>query len=272
MKQILPITLKKTLHSFTHACKTHKKLLLLLFVLQVIYIAIISYINVTYHLVIAQEMNAILTPLQTANYDPELIQAGIPFLQDIAQFYEHYQNLLSSLQKLVFYQVLVFLVLGVFMWAVTHLLFVRRTVVGLFQHYVQLLLRAVIFIVPTFFVSGVLLNTTFDQLLLGGESLSLVYAALGVFAVGIYFLLVGLAIENGGIWSSIRAAFVFGIKKAHYLIPTLLAILGAIVGLAYLGYLMVESPLWLLSIVIILFVSVFVLGRVLLVALVREFT
>lgn len=223
-------------------------------------------VNVRYQTALAENIQNIIQPLETANYDENSIKAGMPFLSDVARLAVNYQEMLKNLQKLVFYQLAVFFTLGLLCWLLTHLLFEKKQILKLWP---QLILRATIFIVPTLLLDYLIVNIALRQAAVGGTYSSL-YAAVGVSAVAWYFMLVCLALPLLPFKESIVNAFSVGVKKIHYILGALVITMVVISVLVYLVSLSVNWPFWSMMFIAAALVDAFVVARVFFVAVVRE--
>ena len=258
--------LKEAAREFSKAIHSHQLLLLVLFFIQLAFIILMVLVNVKYQTALAENIQNIIQPLETANYDENSIKAGMPFLSDIARLAVNYQEMLKNLQKLVFYQLAVFFTLGLLCWLLTHLLFGKEQVLKLWP---QLILRVTVFIVPALLLDYLIVHTALQQAAAGGTYTSL-YAAVGVSAATWYFMVVCLALPILPLKESIVKAFSVGVAKIHYTLGALL-INAAVIGvLVYLVSLSVNWPFWSMVLAAAALVAAFVVARVFFVAVVRE--
>jgi hypothetical protein len=249
------------------AIKRHKLLFATLFAIQAIFLIIIGIINVKYQLQIATSLQGLITPLQTANYNPDAIQAGTPFLKDIASFYQHYNSVLGGVQKLIAFQLLAFVAVGSWLWILPHFMFDDA---HLKEWILAILKRTVTFLLVIFSVVYVVLADTLSAVNNGATPhIGSVYGALAAFLVGTYFMIVCLALPARSWWKSITHAFTTGIAKIHYTLGTLLINAAILGGVGYLVVLSVEWPFWLMILIIIVFISAFILTRTFYIAVMR---
>ncbi|MBI4152972.1 hypothetical protein HY497_00480 [Candidatus Woesearchaeota archaeon] len=258
--------LKNILFNFYSVIRKHKLLLLSLFIIQLVFIILMVLVNVKYQTALAANIQNIIQPLETANYDENAIKAGMPFLQDVARLAANYQQMLENLQKLVLFQLLVFFTVGLLSWLLTHLLFGKEPLLKLWP---QLVLRSAVFIVPTLIIDYLIVNIALKQAAAGGTYTSL-YAAVAFTAVAWYFMVVCLALPVLPLKKSIVRAFSIGIKKIHYTLGALLLNVLVIGLLVYLASLSVNWAFWSMVLTAAALVAAFVLARVFFVAVVRE--
>src|SRR3989338_3416946 len=256
----------KTLQSTVGTFKHHKVLLAFLLLLQLLYFIIQAVIIVKYLIIGGEQLQTFFGLLQNANYDAELIKGGMPFLQNVGMFYSKYYALITTVQQLIGYQLLVFALVGVALWTGTKLMFRNASFKEALTLYGQLLVRALLFLIPFFVIISTLLNNSLN---LASEITPAFYVVIAVCVLLFYFMLVNLALD-GSFAEVLKRTFIVGLKKIHYILVTLLVIAAAIGGSAYLVYLTIDMALWILTLCILLFVVVAVLGRILFVGVVRE--
>ena len=257
---------KKILFNFYSVIRKHNLLLLALFFIQLAFIVLMVLVNVKYQTALAENIQNIIQPLETANYDENSIKVGMPFLSDVARLAVNYQEMLKNLQKLVFYQLAVFFTLGLLCWLFTHLMFGKEPVLKLWP---QLILRATVFIVPTLFIDYIIVNKALQQAAAGGTYTSL-YAALAVTGISWYFMVICLALPLLPFKESIVKAFSVGVTKIHYLLGALVINMIVIGVLVYLVSLSITWPFWSMILIAAALVDAFVVARVFFVAVVRE--
>lgn len=263
------IHFKKAWKDTIQAVKTHKLLVIVIFLLQFLFIVSIAYINVTYQSAISRNIQSVVMPLQDANYDENAIRSGIPFLEDAGTIYDNYTRLVANLKKLVVYQILAFLSINLWCWAVTQYLFRKGNVLKL---WVTEVLRAIILTIPLLVIDYALLTVAINQAVADTGSLAMapIYAAATITVIASYFLVVALALPSYPIKETIKRAFIIGTKKIHYLLATLLINAAVVSALGYFGVLSVEWPFWAMAVFVMLFVLGFVCARIFFVAVVRE--
>ena len=251
---------------------TENKLkMMILFVTQLLFFILIAFINVTYQLELAENANALIAPLNTANYNAESIKSGVPFLENIGQIYSTYEHIVASLKKLIGFQLFAFLTIGLLLWTITHSIFETISVLRLLQLYAHLLGRALLFIVPSFALIYILLQTAFETAFIGtDQTIDTVYVALGLFFISMYFMVICLALAQKSMLTNIRTAFVLGVMKAHYLLSCLIGIAALISLLGYTIYWSLDFSLFIVTPAIALFVAAFIFGRILFVATVEK--
>ena len=255
----------KTIQSTIVACKNHKIILSLLFVVQLIYLIIHFAVNVKYSIIIGQQFQDFVGLLQNANYDADLINAGTPFL-NIGLFYSSYYALIASVKRLLAYELLIFLSLGIALWTGTWLLFRTTTIKDSVVLYSQLLLRALLFVVPMYALISVLLD---NSLTLASGAEPWFYVVIVLWLVLFYFMMVSIALD-GSFVQAVKRSFVLGIKKIPIILGTLLVIAAAVSGSGYIIYISLDMPLWILTLPILLLVCVLVIGRIFFMSIVRQ--
>ncbi len=260
----LTTALKQVLSSI----RKRPALLIALFVIQLVFLVAIGFINVRYQLAIAENLQNIVTPLQDANYDEQAITSGLPFLKDAAAIFGNYEQLVANLWKLVAFSLLAFLLINLWGWALTHALFEKPHVPKLM---LALLVRALAFVIPLLMINYAIITLALRRAAADAlPSFGLVYAAGAVTFFGGYFLLVSLALPAAPLGESIKRAFALGFRKAHLILLTLLVNAAMIAAAAYLlSRATAGWPFWVMVLFIILLVKMFVFARVWFVGVVR---
>jgi hypothetical protein len=257
---------KEAVEKILSSVKGHKWLLVALFVIQLMFILIIAFVNVRYQLAITENIQNIVLPLQQADY--EAASSGVPLLENALVLYDNYEQLLSNLWKLVGFSVAAFMLINLWSWVFTHRLFRK---VGILKLYLMLLLRSFVFFVPLGLINYFILKSAVNQATVGGSTaLMTVYSAAGVTAVGFYFLLIALALPSGPFLVQLKKIFIIGLKKVHYIVSALLVSALMVAVSVYLVALSVNWAFGLMVLFIVFFVEVFVFVRVWLVGVVRE--
>ncbi len=296
----------KIWHSFQ--LKPKWWLFLILFVVQFLYIISMSAVSVVYYARIGENMQNIITPLQDANYDEAAIKAGASLVQDPAVIYSSYQDLVHNIRYLVGFQLLIFLVLGTLLWAVTHLFWEKK----FFKVWGELIIRALVFLVPI----GLIVYLLFKNIL--AISFVSVYATLAIVFASLYFMGIALSIPLHSLKNSLTCAFALGSKEIPYalgvlvplgliywillagswsawtmifaitllvlaalgclvffirripIIATVLGGLSALAGMSYIVSLSIEWPVLLMVLLVLVLIGLLTLVRVFFVAIVRE--
>ena len=263
---------KSALKNSLTAIKTHKSLLLTIFLIQIAFLIVISFVNVKYQPAIVQNIQDIIIPLQTANYDDQAIAAGIPFLENVAAIYSSFQQMLENIWKLFLYSLLAFILINGWNWVLTHYMFksqkskISQTKQNILKLFGNIALSALIFIIPAAIIIYQIITSAFtaEQ----SNLMTQIYISFAVAAVAAYFMLISFARADQKI--NLKIVFKLGIKKAPIILLTM-AINIAIVALTI--YLTNKALLWPFSAMVffvLLFIAAIILTRIFFVAVVKE--
>lgn len=99
--------------------KQHQFLFLMLIVIQTIFIVAFAFTFLNFHLKILESAKGIIEPLQNANYDPDSIDAGKPFLDNPLQVYQSYRAMVRNMYQLMGSVLLLTLFFNGLSWAVS---------------------------------------------------------------------------------------------------------------------------------------------------------
>lgn len=256
-------------HIIRHAAKGALLLFILLFIVQLVFFVLIAFVNVKYQLALTQDIRRIIVPLQQANYDENAIKTGVPFVQGAAGLYESYQSALGNITKLVSYQLLAFLFVFLFGFALTHRLFGKKNVAVVWVH---LAARALLFLVPFFFVAYYMINQALSTAAAENTVSAqwLVYSLFGITLLTAYFMLVCLALPVQSLFRALRRCFSLGVFRAHYILPVLFLNSIILFGLGWLLSVAVQNwALWIVALLLVLFIFGFVVARVVFFSAVR---
>ena len=88
--------LKKSLSQTFHGIKKKPGLFLSLAALQLVLIVILATLVLGFQIKILEDVESIMTAVEGANTNPELIDAGQPFLQDTALILQSYKSMIKN--------------------------------------------------------------------------------------------------------------------------------------------------------------------------------
>ena len=107
---------KKTLNEINH----HKVFFIGLVIIQTLFVIAFAFSFLNFHLKILEDARGIIEPLQEANYNPDTIDAGQPFLDDPLAVYQSYQAMVRDVYWLVGWLLLIFIFFGGLLWTGSH--------------------------------------------------------------------------------------------------------------------------------------------------------
>ncbi len=219
------------------AIQQHPGLTILLIVLQVVVLGAIIYSGVTYQLKILSDAQNIIIPLEQANYDPQQVEEGRPFLQDTQKIYQSYRSLLRNLIYAAIIFTLFFLVGNGMLWSLSHRLLGKYSWQHALKQGVKYLLIVLLLYVPIAIASYFYLRSIVVQQLATDNFSAALKIIIYVVLAAYYGVLAAAALlpatwkELPGLWLQV------GIKKMYKTLPVLLINSIILAGLLYLMYL-----------------------------------
>lgn len=241
--------LKEAFKKTLRIIKANKKLFLLLFILQLVFIITFALIQFKYQVALAQNFKDILEPVQNANYNTTLIQMGTPFMQDTSQILTSWSELKSNLFYLITFSFLAFISFNGLIWAFTHYLIKKQNILKTWGKFIAL---ASIFYLPYFLI----LYLIFESPILQINPLLTSQFIVALAFIFIYFAMISFSFASLKFKQIFKKTFwQVGIKKFHKVV-LIYAI--TIIILAFFNYLIFYSvnfwPVYLLAILIILLI------------------
>lgn len=97
--------------------RQHNFFFLILIAIQTIFIVAFAFTFLTFHLKILESARGIIEPLQNANYDPNSIDAGKPFLDNPLSVYQNYQAMVRNIYYLMSLVLILTLFFNGLLWA-----------------------------------------------------------------------------------------------------------------------------------------------------------
>lgn len=198
--------------------KEQKRLVLVLIVVQVFFLALLLYTAITYQVKIFTNVRDIIEPLQNANYDAQSIQQGKPFTTEILGVYKNYRTLITNLIQAVLWIGVLFLILNGGIWILSHYIINKeRSWRNGGKQWLKYAASTIIIYGPGF-IGGYYLLKIIVSTEVAVDSFSfitktIVYVLLGVY----YFLLVAFALLPVPSWKLFfKLFFQCAIKKIHY--------------------------------------------------------
>lgn len=264
------------------AVKKHPLLVMLIFILQVALLITSLYTALTYQVKIIQDAQAVIEPLQKANYDAESIKAGNTFIPNIVAMYEAYQSLIKNILTLAMLLGVLFLILNGIIWLISHKILEtatlswKETIKSFLRGWMRYALTTLVVMGPFFILSYLLLRTMLVQEIGGMASFTTILTALiYLFMVLYYFLLVAFAFLGTTSWKLfLHKIFTASIKRVHL---TLLVVVinGALLFLSLYGvyYFMNNGEVFsFIAMFTLLFMILMVLTRLFWIACLQEIT
>ncbi len=274
---------KEAIKRTFHHIHQHRLLFGLLILIQLAVIVGIFFLAVTYPVKILEDVNGIMQPLQTANYNATNIQEGGMFSTDMLKVYQNYNALIKHVTEVVLWLLGIFVILEGGLWVGTHKLITaekkeRHHLSPLILHLKEagaLWLKYIA--VSLVFIGIPALIGSFSLNLISSEPneemlLSIAKYTLAILGVLIYLLWCGLAIINSTWKHLAKNWWTVSLKKIHWTLLALvvcIVIMGSLFSLIYLT--MNYEPLqWVMLLLSILCIPILTLLRIFWVAHAQE--
>ncbi len=225
---------QKSLHAF----RTHKLLFTALFLLQLFFIISITFTALYYQLKVIQDLQGIIGPLQTANYDPARLQQGEAFSTELSSIRLSYASIKKNIFLFVLLNSLLFFIINGLLWVFCHyMLYKKKNILSQWLRFVSI---SILLIIPYLFLAYFILKEKFtsgvDPSLFAQTAQYFLYG----FGVIYYFLLISFAYLSVNTWKDFFSKiFTTGVKKIHYTLPALAL---CIIPLALSIFLMSIAP------------------------------
>lgn len=264
--------LKKGLQHTFSSISRHKGLFLILILLQAAFFISTLFISVSYEIKILQDAQGIIEPLQTANYDPQSIEEGNLFTQDLASIYNSYNSMISNIKSCAYVLLSLFMVLNGGLWILTFFL-LKKKIIGksegrlkqALHMWIKFIVSVVVIMGPFFVITYYLLIYLLRSESFTGSFPQAVNYLLYVIIAFYYFLISALAMINSSSWKSfIKNFWLCSVKKIHLsmLVLAINAVLLSAGCLAIYGAVAYEKSLLLITAASLLFLIIVVITRI----------
>ena len=163
----------------------HKILFTAAVLLQLLFLFLFAFTAVTTQLEILEDTKNILEPLEQANYNPDAIDAGQPFLSNPSAVIESYQSLKQNISTLFWYIILLYLIINGGLWLLTHAMSNKPTVKQITNQCIKYLVAAILFIIITTTLTTIIFKLFFTTT---QHSFTLSMQLTGIAFVIIYYI------------------------------------------------------------------------------------
>jgi hypothetical protein len=244
--------------------KKHKRLVLAIFLLQILLVISISMFTLSYQIKIIKNVEGILTPLEKANLDPASIEEGKPFLTQASGIFTNYITIKKNLTELLLGLAAFHLLFNGSLWILSHHLLKKLSLRQALQSGLKFILASFLFFVPYFYLAyNVLKRTLLQQIdpsTLGEIAKNFLYGY-----IPFYFVLLitfGL-ITIKSYPKFTQTVFRTALPNFHKILPAAVLSHIAILGSIYVLYTITnrESGLLLLIFAFVLFITTLILSR-----------
>ncbi len=259
--------------------KKNKKIFLFLFILQIIFISLISFINVTYQTKMLESTQAIIEYLDELKSDEtsfglDLIQRKSPLGPDPLLISRNFDNIIYNLKFLLSYSLIIFILLNGFIWFLTSSLVnkkslkIRALSKNFFIYILKFSFATLIFSVLIYLFAYSTLKSYLNPLL--DQNANFVPLLL-ITCISIYFMYITFSLLNKIEFKNIIKNLIkIGIKKAHVVLSAYFIIILIISILSLLLFYLIEQNLFLLSISLVSLVLTLIWSRIFLILVVEK--
>ena len=257
--------LKRGLKETFSSVKRHKLIFILLVILQLLALITFSYTFIIYQVKILENAQGITEAMQNANFNPDSIQAGEPFIKDIYSVYQNYDSLLEQMYQLLLWLFLLFIIFNGLLWIGSHYLFkeISRKI-SFTRTAIKFLASSSVLLFPLMLLFYFLFKNNITLLSSYG------WVLLILIGVVYYLLLVSLAFIHIKSWKEfLNQILNKGFKKIYLTLIVLIINLIIISGSIYLIYL-TSNQIILSIITVILLGIVLILTRLFWLACLQE--
>jgi len=236
----------------------HRLLFLIMFVMQIVFIGIISYVGVHYYLETMGHAGALLDQVEALTTEQILgMQVAEPY-----EMYEHYKAMIHSVIMGIVIGYLVFLLFDGIVWNLTNMMVNKaRHLKDILWYHLKYVIVFSIFTIPLLLIILGLVKT----IALTGSNVHFAIGTIVFSLIDAYFLAICLGIcyeyKLKELMLLLKRTFWLGYKKAKILVAMSLIILGVYVAAGVLLYYSTAS-LGLLVLCAVLFILAVNWGRV----------
>ena len=257
--------LKRGLREVISSVKRHKLIFILLIILQLLSLIAFSYTIIIYQVKILENAKGITEAMQKANFNPDSIQAGEPFIKDIYSVYQNYDSLLKQIYQLLLWLFLLFIIFNGLLWIGVH--YMLKEISKKFSFTgtaIKFLASSFILILPLMLLFYFIFKNNIAFLSSYGRALFILTG------IVYYLLLISLAFIHVQSWKEfLKQILTKGFKRIHLTLIVLLLNLMLISGSIFLIYLASEQII--LSIItIVLLGIVLIISRIFWLACLQE--
>jgi len=168
--------------------RKNKLLFLILVIIQLLAVVTFTVIAAKSQLLLLEDLNQTLEPLQKANYDPQRVDTGQPFLEDMLPVLQSYAILKTHFINFIAWITFFFLVVNGVLWLGSHTLLVKYNVKQILNQWLYYLLAAIIGSAVLWAVGLILFKKLFSEIASVG-SLESTLTKLGIATVIVYYLM-----------------------------------------------------------------------------------
>ena len=251
--------------------KTHPRLFIILFFIQFIFLVTFSLFTLHYQFKVLKNIQEIVQPLQTANYDPALLEEGKPFLSDLSTLRQGYTSIKKNLTTFFFSLSFLYITINAGIWTLSHYLFHKKK--NFLTQWFNFIVTSFLLIIPFLILSYFILKKKFisgaDVTSFSSTAKLLLYG----FLIFYYLLLVSYAFLDKTPWKEfVQKIYTLSILKIHKTLPALALISAFLIFNLYLlsTALNTQQPFFVVLMLLFLFVFLLTFSKIFWIAALQE--
>lgn len=252
--------------------RKHKLLVLALFVLQVLFFSVLTFLQINHQAIIAGNLESMSEYFDNLNLDDEAIAEKISQKKDvldISQVYSNYDEIIKTLRILVIATFLVFAVLNGINWGFTDCIITKKNKKEFFAYLGKFILLAFVYGILILILILLFVGVPFNLMVEKNIGFNVIFFILGL--IILYFMFISFALAGRTKLKDIcKKTLQVGIKKARIIFLTYIINIAVIGLLLFLLYLAIDMAFWILLVVMIPFFFSFILTRIFLILVVNR--
>jgi hypothetical protein len=240
-----------------------KRLFTLLVLIQLVTLILIGILSAHYQVLIFEDLQNVLDPLNEANFDQKSLEEGTPFLKDMIPVLQGYNSLEKHAKEWITWMILFFLVFNGLLWVLTFKLIRERSLIDLLNIWVKYLVVGIIFILLLLsIIYWIFVNQFSDGSLQRSVASSL--KLLGILFTVLYYLTI-LVLSTVAVksWNDFARRSLRSLKKLYNFIPVFIINLSLISLCLYVMYQFAETNLFMVILFGIISIIILSFGRIL---------
>ena len=216
----------------------HRVLFVILIILQIVLVS--TFVGITFVKFVPQifsDVQGVVTPLQNANYNPDLIEAGQPLTKDFREIYSNYESMYQNMLLLVLWLVGLFLSLHAILWVGSlALVHSQPSLKKMVHNWAKFASMSIALLAPFFFVVYFVIKKAIFVWDIGPESFMTLLGFIGILFMLLYYILTtAFTVIPHSRWNNLTRNALRKLRKIHHTIPTLLGNLILLsVGLSFI--------------------------------------
>jgi len=255
----------------------NKSLFILLFILQIAFLIVFSFVNLAYQTKILEKAMAITDYMSQQKLDEATVASSMLQQKNILgddplSISRNFNEILKTFRLYLAYVFLLLIVFTAVSWVVTNSLINKNSFIGLTKNFFKIFVVVLFYLGLIFLFYFSLLNISLIGIAAQGPKLLANYAIFSIFStILVYFMFVSLSLtHNTELKNIVQETLRIGIKKPHYIAAVYLICISLFALPLFLLFYFIEKNLFILLLSIILAVSSFVLGRIFMITLVKK--